>query len=51
VRGAAAVDLGLFQPVDLQIRSSFQMDGVWHNRTEKLPMRVVASGSQSLASR
>lgn len=51
VRGGAAVDLGLFQPVDLQIRSSFQMDGVWHNRTEKLPMRVVASGSQSLASR
>ena len=51
VRGGAAVDLGLFQPVDLQIRSRFQMDGVWLNRTERHPMRVVATGSQSLATR
>ena len=51
VRGGAAVDLGLFQPVDLQIRSSFQMDGIWLNRTERLPMRVVATGSQSLTAR
>lgn len=51
VRGRAAVDLGLLQPVELTIRSSFQMDGVWLTRTERLPMRVVANGSQSLASR
>ncbi len=51
VHGGAAVDLGLFQPVELKIRSSFQMDGVWLNMTERLPMRVVATGSQSLAAR
>jgi hypothetical protein len=51
VRGRAAVDLGLLQPVELEIRSSVQMDGAWLDRTERLPMRVLAAGSQSLVAR
>ena len=51
VRGPAVVDLGLLQPVDWRSKADFLMDGTWLELSERLPMRVVASGSDFLAPR
>jgi len=51
VRGRVVVDLGLLQPVEWVSRTEFQMDGAWLALTERLPMRVVATGFESLAAK
>lgn len=51
VSGRAAVDLGLLQPVEWRSRTDFQLDGAWFQLTERLPMRLVATGSETLVAK